>query len=101
MLTDAVVLRQIFYEYDDLAGQHPERVEALAEQIRHWRSQYIVSGTRANLVPPPGWRAPVDWATYPVPITQLQEQPAPGMLPDSSKAMMQRSLGSRGRLMYD
>ena len=89
------------YEYDDLADRHPERVKAMAEQIRHWRSQYIVSGTRANLVPPPGWRAPVDWATYPVPISQLQEQPAPGMVPDSSKALLQRSLGSRGRLSYD
>ena len=89
------------YEYDDLANRHPERVAAMAKQVRHWRSQYIVSGTRANLVPPPGWRAPVDWATYPVPITQLQEQPAPGMVPDSSKALLQRSLGTRGRLLYD
>ncbi|MGI9288789.1 MAG: arylsulfatase B [Pseudomonadales bacterium] len=88
-------------ELKDVAGQQPEVVKTMAEKIRHWRGQYIVSGTRANLVPPPGWRAPKDWVNYPVPLAELQEQAAPGMLKGASKQLMQRSLGERGRLIYD
>ncbi|MCL4103885.1 UNVERIFIED_CONTAM: hypothetical protein GTU68_034747 [Idotea baltica] len=88
-------------EYKDIAQSHPERVVKMAAEIRHWRSQYIVSGTRANLVPPPGWRAPIDWVNYPVPVSELQTKEAPGMLKRGAKQLMQRSLGERGRLIYD
>jgi arylsulfatase A-like enzyme len=88
-------------EYKDVADEHPERVAAMAGAIRHWRSQYIVSGTRANLVPPPGWRAPLDWVNYPVPVEALQAEAAPGMVKGSTKVLMQRALGDRGRLVYD
>ena len=88
-------------EYKDLAAQYPELTAEMANGIRQWRSQYIVSGTRANLVPPPGWRAPKDWANYPVPLEQLQGDAAPGMVKGATKQLMQRSLGERGRLIYD
>lgn len=88
-------------EYRDVAAQHPDRVKAMAEQVRVWRSQYIVSGTRANLMPPPGWRAPLDWVNYPTPVAELQDEAAPGMLKGKSRILMQRSLGDRGRLIYD
>ncbi|MEH6593088.1 MAG: sulfatase-like hydrolase/transferase [Halioglobus sp.] len=94
-------IKQDPYEYKDVTAEHPERVAQMASAIRHWRSQYIVSGTRANLVPPPGWRAPLDWVNYPVPVEQLQAEAAPGMLKGASKQLMQRSLGERGRLVYD
>ena len=57
--------------------------------------------TRAKLVPPPGWRAPLDWVNYPVPMEELQAEAAPGMLKGASKQLMQRSLGERGKLVYD
>ena len=89
------------YEYKNLADQHPERVAEMSAEIRQWRSRYMVSGTRANLVPPPGWRAPLDWADYPVPVEQLQQESAPGMLKGSSKQLMQRALGDRASLIYE
>jgi arylsulfatase A-like enzyme len=89
------------YEFNDVAAANPEIVQRMAAEIRHWRSQYMVSGTRANLVPPPGWRAPLDWVNYPVPVAELQDRPAPGMVSGSSLRLMQRSLGDRGRLGYD
>lgn len=88
-------------EYQDVAEAHPERVKKMASAVRYWRSQYIVSGTRANLVPPPGWRAPLDWVNYPTPLAELQSEAAPGMLKGGAKQLMQRSLGERGRLIYD
>ena len=33
----------------------------------------------------PGWRAPKDWVGYPIPIEDLQSEPAPGMPPPESE----------------
>jgi hypothetical protein len=88
-------------EEHNLAVEHPEVVRAYAEKIRDWRALYPVAGTRSTLVPPPGWRAPLDWATYPVPISELQPQPAPGMPPPGSELALDRMHGERGRLIYD
>ncbi len=90
------------YEYNDLASQHPEVVAKLARAIHHWRSRYPVSGTRSELVPPPGWRAPRDWASYPIPLAALQDAPAPGMPPDeNTKRVLDWQHGESGRLLYD
>ncbi|MEN8158649.1 MAG: arylsulfatase [Myxococcota bacterium] len=90
------------YEYNDLATQHPDVVARLAQEIHHWRSRYPIAGTRSELVPPPGWRAPKDWASYPVPIEDLQDGPAPGMAPDHrTKQILDWQHGEVGRLLYD
>ena len=90
------------YEYNDLASQHPDLVTDLSERIYEWRSQYPINGTRVHLMPPPGWRAPKDWASYPTPARELQEEPAPGYPPDAFKL---RALDwihrGRGRLIYE
>jgi arylsulfatase A-like enzyme len=90
------------YEYNDLAFQHPDVVADLSERIHEWRSQYPINGTRVHLMPPPGWRAPKDWATYPISERELQDQPAPGYPPDAFKL---RALDwihrGRGRLIYE
>jgi hypothetical protein len=77
-------------------------VADLSERIYEWRSQYPINGTRVHLIPPPGWRAPKDWAAYPIPERKLQDEPASGYAPDAFKL---RALDwihrGRGRLIYE
>ncbi|MDJ0847756.1 MAG: arylsulfatase [Myxococcota bacterium] len=89
------------YEHNNLAEAHPEVVASLAEEIRDWRLLYPVSGTRMELVPPPGWRAPRDWAGYPAPLAELQDEPAPGMAPVEVLPVLDWQHGEAGRLIYD
>ncbi len=89
------------YEKHNLAAEHPDIVREYAERIRDWRALYPVAGTRSTLVPPPGWRAPRDWAGYPIPISDLQPEPAPGMPPPGSELALDRMHDERGRLIYD
>ncbi len=90
------------YEYNNLAQAQPEIVRELAGKIREWRALYPINGTRSQLVPPPGWRAPKDWATYPIALDQLQDEPAPGMPPSKQiERMLDMQHGERGRLSYD
>ena len=89
-------------EYHNLARDYPDIVREMADRIRHWRALYPISGTRSALAPPPGWRAPKDWATWPVPIDELQEKEAPGMAPtDMIERILDMQHGERGRLVYD
>ena len=53
---------KVAFEYRNLAENYPDKVAELARAIHDWRSLYPVAGTRGELVPPPGWRAPKDWA---------------------------------------
>jgi len=88
-------------EHHNLAASHPEVVEELSEAIHAWRNLYPVSGTRHELVPPPGWRAPKDWAGYPIPVADLQTEPAPGMPPPFALPTLDFQHGEAGRLIYD
>ncbi len=88
-------------EHNNLAALHPEVVEEIGEAIHQWRMLYPVSGTRHELVPPPGWRAPKDWASYPVPVADLQDEPAPGMPPGYALPALDWQHGEAGRLIYD
>jgi arylsulfatase A-like enzyme len=89
-------------EYNNLAASHPEVVQELAKMIHDWRALYPINGTRSQLVAPPGWRAPKDWATYPIPLEDLQAGPAPGMAPDKRiERILDFQHGDRGRLTYD
>ncbi len=74
--------------------------DLLAEKIRERRALYAISGTRSQLVPPPGWRAPRDWARYPIPLAELQETAAPGRPPKSTGISMEWLHEERGRLIY-
>ncbi|MEP5765914.1 MAG: arylsulfatase, partial [Halieaceae bacterium] len=89
------------YEYNNLAQQYPQVVAELAEEIHHWRSLHPASGTRAELMPPPGWRAPKDWADYPRPLDQLQQDLAPGMPPSGTLIPLDWQYGENGRLIYN
>ncbi len=88
-------------EYNNLAARYPDLVQELSDKIHDWRALYPINGTRSQLVPPPGWRAPKDWATYPIPLEKLQDQPAPGMPPKGTALILDRMHGERGRLIYD
>ena len=88
-------------EHHNLAASHPEIVEEMSEAILEWRSLYPVAGTRTELVPPPGWRAPLDWSSYPVPVEALQAQAAPGMAPAFALPILDFQHGEAGRLIYD
>ncbi|MCP4302827.1 MAG: sulfatase-like hydrolase/transferase [Gammaproteobacteria bacterium] len=88
------------YEYNNLAGQHPDVVADLAKKIRDWRAIYPINGTRSKLMPPPGWRAPKDWADYPRPLDSLQDDAAPGTPPPGTIHFLDHNIGERGRLLY-
>jgi len=88
-------------EHHNLASAHPDIVEKMSEAILEWRSLYPVAGTRSELVPPPGWRAPKDWVGYPVSIDALQATPAPGMPPSFALPVLDFQHGEAGRLIYD
>ena len=62
---------------------------------------YPVAGTRHELVPPPGWRAPKDWMHYPIPIADLRDTPAPGMPPPEAIRILDYQHGEAGRLIDD
>ena len=89
------------YETNNLAEQYPRLVADMSEEIRFWRSLYPVAGTRSELVPPPGWRAPIDWATYPIPEGKLQQESARGMAPASALRTLDWQYGEAGRLIYN
>jgi len=89
------------YEFSNLADQFPDVVKRLATKIRDWRAIYPVSGTRSTIMPPPGWRAPRDWADFPRSLESLQQDAAPGMAPPALLDYLDRQLGHRGRLTYD
>ncbi|MEP5569538.1 MAG: sulfatase-like hydrolase/transferase [Halioglobus sp.] len=88
-------------EYNNLAAEYPDVVENLAGKIHYWRTLYPVAGTRSELVPPPGWRAPKDWATYPRSFEETQDEPAPGMPPKFALKPLDFQHGEAGRLIYN
>ena len=103
--TSVEVRQQLFriaddpYEYNDLADQYPDVVQMIAAKINEWRATGPINAVRNSLVPPPGWRAPRDWATYIRPQRQLQAGFAHELLPPDPQ--MERALGQKGRLHYD
>jgi arylsulfatase B len=88
-------------EYNNLAQQYPRVVAELSREIHYWRTLHPASGTRAELMPPPGWRAPRDWAGYPQSLEELQDQPATGMPPKFALKPLDWQYGENGRLIYD
>ncbi|MGI9273795.1 MAG: sulfatase-like hydrolase/transferase [Endozoicomonas sp.] len=89
------------YEYNNLAEKHPDIVADISKEIHYWRTLYPASGTRAELVPPPGWRAPKDWTSYPQSMQALQEAGAPGMPPAHAIRPLDWQHGEAGRLIYN
>ena len=89
-------------EYDDLSAAQPQRVAALANAILDWRALHPINGVRAKMAPPPGWRAPIDWADYPRSLQSLQKNSAPTMAPTAViEEILDRQHGRRGRVIYD
>lgn len=89
------------HERNNLAAEYPGVVTELADAIHAWRMLYPVAGTRNELVPPPGWRAPRDWATYPRPLDETQDVSAPGMPPAFALPALDWQHGEAGRLLYN
>ncbi|MBW2292344.1 MAG: sulfatase-like hydrolase/transferase, partial [Deltaproteobacteria bacterium] len=88
------------YERNNLAAAHPELVADLSEEVVRWRSLHPIGGTPRGIVPPPGWRAPRDWASYPIPIEDLLDEPAPGMAPPALRRVLDWQHGEQGRVIY-
>lgn len=88
-------------EENNLAAQFPAQVEEMSRAIHRWRLLHPASGRRVELVPPPGWRAPRDWASYPRPLDELQDEAAPGMPPAFALRTLDFMFGENGRLIYD
>ena len=87
-------------EYNNLAEKYPSLVREMAEKIRKWRALHPISGTRAQLVPPPGWRAPKDWSSYTIPLNQLQDDPSLGFGAHAHQ-ILDFLLKDHGRIIYD
>ena len=88
-------------EYNNLAAEYPDMVVSMSKAISEWRALHPVSGTRSVLIPPPGWRAPKDWASYPRPLENLQDDTAMGLVPSELYLrILDMQHGQRGRLMY-
>ena len=88
-------------EYNNLAAEYPDIVVSMSKAISEWRALHPVSGTRSVLIPPPGWRAPKDWASYPRPLENLQDDTAMGLVPSELYLrILDMQHGQRGRLMY-
>ncbi len=88
-------------EHNNLAAENPDVVAEMAEEIHYWRTLYPISGIRSTLTPPPGWRAPRDWVSYPAPLAELQAEAAPGMAPPAVLPFLDWMHGEAGRLIYD
>jgi arylsulfatase A-like enzyme len=89
-------------EYNNLAQAYPDRVQEMAKAILHWRALYPLNGTRARISSPPGWHPPLNWATYPRPADELQQESVESMAPTSgSLHVLDYLSGDRGRLIYD
>ena len=89
-------------EYNNLANKYPKRVQAMAKELLEWRALHPINGTRARLAPPPGWRAPLDWASYPQANAQLQTQPHVSAAPNRTSALiLDQRLKQRGRILYN
>ena len=88
-------------EYNNLAAEYPDIVVSMSKAISDWRALHPVSGTRSVLIPPPGWRAPKDWASYPRPLEDLQSDTTLGLVPSELYLrILDMQHGQRGRLMY-
>ena len=89
-------------EYNNLAQQYPDIVDELSREAIRWRSLYPLNGTRARISSPPGWHPPKDWASFPRPISELQDQPATSMAPSkATEHMLDFMMEDRGRLIYN
>jgi arylsulfatase A-like enzyme len=90
------------HEYNNLADKHPQKVAELSQKIQAWRALHPINGTRSTIAPPPGWRAPLDWASYPRRLSELQAETTVGVAPsEMSLRFLDYAHGQRGRLMYD
>jgi len=88
-------------EAQNLASQYPGVVEDFTKALNKWRAQHPITGLRNNMVPPPGWRGPLDWAQYPMALTMLQDKTAAGVPPAIARRPLDFQLGEKGRLIYD
>ena len=87
-------------EYNDLASKYPKLVELMADNIRKWRALHPIAGIRAQLVPPPGWRAPKDWTSYTIPIDELQDDTSLGFGAHAHQ-ILDYLIKDHGRIIYD
>jgi arylsulfatase A-like enzyme len=89
-------------EENNLAAEYPQLVAQLSDRVQQWRALHPINGVRSRIAPPPGWRAPLDWADYPIPLNKLQAKPARSMTPtEALERMVDRQQGELGRLIYD
>ena len=87
-------------EYKNLANKYPKLVEMMADQIRKWRALHPISGIRAQIVPPPGWRAPKDWTSYTIPLEELQDDASLGFGAHAHQ-ILDYLIKDHGRIIYD
>jgi len=87
-------------EYKNLANKYPKLVEMMADKIRKWRALHPISGIRAQIVPPPGWRAPKDWTSYTIPLEDLQDDASLGFGAHAHQ-ILDYLIKDHGRIIYD
>ncbi len=105
-LTETTVQNMLFLiaedpnEERDHASRNPRLVSELGERINAWRAQRPMAGTRTQLQPHPGWRAPRDWAAAVRRSDETQKERPPGFGAHVLE-QLDRAQGERGRLIYE
>ena len=91
-------------ESRDLADQRPELVSELAAALADWRRQHPYAGSHTQLVPHPGWRAPLDWAEMMrlngLNIDERHDDNLYGAGTPATRGLIDDAYGDRGRLVY-
>ncbi len=88
-------------EQNNLAETHPEEVTRMADKIRAWRANHPVNGVRVELMPNPGWRAPLDYADAVTPATEINAEQYEGYVSGAAAKFLQNRYGDKGKLKYD
>jgi len=87
-------------EEHDLARQHPEQVKRLSNMLDKRLAQHPVGGVYVQLMPHPGWRAPLDYAEAVTPAEQINEDAYLGYGEGPSERL-QQLYGDKGRILYE
>jgi len=88
-------------EQNNLAEQNPGEVSRMAAKIQAWRAQHPVNGVRVELVPNPGWRAPLDYAEAVTPASEINAEQYEGYVSGAAAKFLQNRYGDKGKLKYD
>ncbi|MEO9633579.1 MAG: arylsulfatase [Parasphingorhabdus sp.] len=87
-------------EQTDLADRYPEQVERLTISLDARLAEHPVGGVYVQVMPHPGWRAPLDYADAIIAADKINDEPHAGFGSIASKVLQSR-YGDKGKILYD